>query len=62
VATRSKFLPDAGLPAAATVRSRPSRNHVGVATLKAIAMLRGVGLVVSLLLATNGLDLSLGPF
>jgi hypothetical protein len=37
-------------------------TDVEVETLKTIAIFCGVGLVVSLLLATNGLDLSAGFF
>jgi hypothetical protein len=37
-------------------------NQVGVETVKTILMFCGVGLVVSLLLATNGLDMSVGFF
>jgi hypothetical protein len=36
--------------------------HIGVETLKTILMFCGVALVVSLLLATYGLDLSPGFF
>jgi hypothetical protein len=37
-------------------------SQVDVETLKTIAMFCGVGLVVALLLATNGLDMSAGFF
>jgi hypothetical protein len=37
-------------------------TQVDIETLKTIALFCGVGLVVSLLLATNGLDLSVEPF
>lgn len=37
-------------------------SRIEVETLKAIAMFCGVGLVVSLLLATSGLDISAGFF
>jgi hypothetical protein len=41
---------------------RASGTKVEVETLKTIAMFCGVGLLVSLLLATYGLDLSVGFF
>jgi hypothetical protein len=37
-------------------------SQVDVETVKTILMFCGVGLVVSLLLATNGLDMSVGFF
>jgi hypothetical protein len=37
-------------------------THTGLETLKALMIFCGAGLIVSLLLATNGLDLSLGVF
>jgi hypothetical protein len=37
-------------------------THVDIETLKTIAIFCGVGLVLSLLLATNGLDMSVGFF
>jgi anti-sigma-K factor RskA len=37
-------------------------NQVEVETLRTIATICGIGLVVSLLLATNGLDMSAGFF
>jgi hypothetical protein len=42
--------------------SRASRTEIEVETLKTIAMFCGVGLLVSLLFATYGLDLSAGFF
>jgi hypothetical protein len=50
------------MTAIARVLSRVSGTEVGVETLKTIAMFCGVGLFVSLLLATYGLDLSAGFF
>ena len=38
------------------------KTHVAVEAVKSIAMFCGVGLVVFLLLATNGLDMSVGFF
>jgi hypothetical protein len=50
------------MAAIAKVLSRASGIDVGVETVKTIAMFCGVGLVVSLLLASYGLDLSPGLF
>jgi hypothetical protein len=51
------------MAALAKVLSRAfPKIQIDVETLKTIAMLCGVGLVVSLLLATNGLDMSAGFF
>jgi hypothetical protein len=44
------------------VVSRALGDDVGIETLKTIAMFCGVGLFVSLLFATYGLDLSSGLF
>jgi hypothetical protein len=48
--------------ALARVLSRASGRQVDVETLKTIAMFCGVGLTVSLLFASYGLDLSPGFF
>ncbi|MGB6399293.1 MAG: hypothetical protein WBF73_26985 [Bradyrhizobium sp.] len=48
--------------AIARVLSRVSGTEVEVETLKTIAIFCGVGLFVSLLVATYGLDLSAGFF
>jgi hypothetical protein len=48
--------------AIARALSRASGTPVDVETLKIIAMFCGVGLVVSLFLVTNGLDISAGSF
>jgi len=58
--TEANFPQGAGPAATARVHSRAST--IQVETLKAIAVFCGVGLVVSLLLATNGLDMSVGFF
>jgi hypothetical protein len=50
------------MAAIAKILSRASRTEVEVETLKTIAMFCGVGLLVSLLFATYGLDLSVGFF
>lgn len=62
MATTASFSPDADLAAIARVLSCAPGARLGVDTLKTIAMLCGAGLVVLLLLATNGLDLSIGFF
>ena len=48
--------------AIAKVFSRVSGTHVDAENFKTIVIFCGVGLVVSLLLATNGLDMSAGFF
>jgi len=51
------------MTAIARVFSRAFPNtHTGLETLKALMIFCGAGLIVSLLLATNGLDMSLGVF
>jgi hypothetical protein len=50
------------MTAIARALSRASGTHVDVETIKALAMFCGVGLTVSLLLASYGLDLSAGFF
>jgi hypothetical protein len=50
------------MTAIARVLARVSGTQVDVETLKTIAMFCGVGLVVSLLVASYGLDLSPGFF
>ena len=50
------------MTAIAKVLSRASGMEVEVETLKTIAMFCGVGLLVSLLFVTYGLDLSAGFF
>jgi hypothetical protein len=62
MATRSSVSPGLGLAASARILSRAPGARVGIDTLKAIAMLCGVGLFVSLLLAANGLDMTAGFF
>lgn len=48
--------------AIARALSRVSRIDLELETLKIIALFCGVGLLISLLMATNGLDLSVGFF
>jgi hypothetical protein len=50
------------MAAIARMLSRASGTQVDIETLKTIVMFCGVGLTVSLLLATYGLDLSPGFF
>jgi hypothetical protein len=50
------------MAAIAKALSRASGTEVEVETLKTVAMFCGVGLLVSLLFATYGLDLSAGFF
>jgi hypothetical protein len=50
------------MTAIARALSRASGTQIDVETLKTIVMFCGVGLVVWLLLATNGLDMSAGFF
>jgi hypothetical protein len=50
------------MAAIAKVLSRTSGMEIEVETLKTIAMFSGVGLLVSILFATYGLDLSAGFF
>lgn len=50
------------MTAIAKVLSRVTGTQVDIETLKTVAMFCGVGLFVSLLLATYGLDLSAGFF
>jgi hypothetical protein len=50
------------MAAIARVLSQTSGTEIGVGTVKTIVMIGGAGLVVLLLLATNGLDMSAGFF
>jgi hypothetical protein len=62
MATKTSFSPGAGLAATARILYRAPGAQAEVETLKAIAIFCGAGLVVSLLLATNCLDMSPGFF
>jgi hypothetical protein len=62
MATNSSLSPGTGLAATARVLYRTPGAQAEVETLKAIAIFCGAGLIVSLLLATNGLDMSPGFF
>jgi len=50
------------MAAIARVLSRASGTEIDVETIKTLAMFCGVGLTVSLLMASYGLDLSAGFF
>jgi hypothetical protein len=59
----ANFFGSRQMSAIARVLSRAfPTTHTGLETLKALMIFCGAGLIVSLLLATNGLDLSLGVF
>jgi hypothetical protein len=62
MASRSSLSPGAGLAAKAGVLSRASKTQADDDVLGTIAMLCGAGLVVALLLATYGLNMSVGFF
>jgi hypothetical protein len=62
VATRSSVSPGPGLVTKARIPSRTSATWPHVDIFGLIAMLCGAGLIVALLLAANGLDLSIGIF
>ena len=62
MASKAYFSPSAGLAATARVHSQANGTRIDAATLKAIGLISGTGLIVALLLATNGLDLSIGIF
>jgi len=59
---RSSLSPGAGRATMAKDRSRTSAAPADVDVLGTIGMLCGAGLVVTLLLATYGLDVSVGFF
>jgi hypothetical protein len=61
-ASKAGFSPSAGLAATASVDSRTPKTRADAATLRANAVLFGIGPIVLLLLAVNGLDLSIGFF
>ena len=62
MATKADFSPSLDLAATARVHSQASGTRIDAATLKAIGLFCGIGLIVGLLPATNGLDLSIGFF
>ena len=62
MATRSSVSPGTGLVTKARVPSRASATRPDVDMFGMIAMLCGAGLVVAVLLATYGIDLSDGFF
>jgi hypothetical protein len=62
MASRSRLSPGASLVTEVRVLSRASKTQVGVESQKAIAILCGLGLLVSLAFASSGLDMSAGFF
>jgi hypothetical protein len=60
MATKAEFSPSVDLAATARVHSQASR--IDAATFEAIGLICGTGLIVALLFATDGLDLSIGFF
>ena len=62
MATGSSVSPGTGLATGARVPSRESATRPYVDMFGMIAMFCGAGVVVALLLATYGLDLSIGFF
>jgi hypothetical protein len=60
LATKPGFSPGASLAVIARGLSRASENHVDAEALKVIAIFCAISLAVTLLFATNGLDLSPG--
>lgn len=62
MATNGSFSPNTGSAAIAKGLSRAPGTQVDDETLKVIVVFCGLGLVVSLLLATSGLDISVGFF
>lgn len=62
MANRHTFSPSPSLAAAARVHAHASETRLGVETRKAIAVFCGIGLIVSLLLATSRANLSAGLF
>ena len=62
MATNASFSPKAGFAAIARGISRASETQVDNETLKVIGVFCGLCLVVALLFATSGSDMSLGFF
>jgi hypothetical protein len=62
MATKAEFSPSVDLAATARVHSQASGTRIDAATFEAIGLICGTGLIVALLFATNGLDLSIGFF
>jgi hypothetical protein len=62
MATKASFLRDARSAVISEAHSHESETQFDVETLKAVALFCGIGLIVSLLFATNGLDMSGGFF
>jgi len=62
MASRQAFSPSPSLAATARAHANAPETRSGVEMRKAIAVFCGIGLIVSLLLATSRLDLSAGFF
>jgi hypothetical protein len=62
MATKTDFSPSVDVAAAARVHSQASGSRIDAEMLKVIGLIGGTGLILSLLLATEGLDLSVGFF
>ena len=62
MASRQTVSPGPSLAATARVHAHVPETRLGVETRKAIAVFCGIGLIVSLLLATSRQDLSAGFF
>jgi hypothetical protein len=62
MATNNNFSPSAGLAAIARGLSRLSGTEVDGELVKVIAVSCGLGLIVALLVATSGFDMSIGFF
>jgi hypothetical protein len=62
MASRQTFSASPSLAATARVHAHASETRLGVEMRKAIAVFCGIGLIVSVLLATSRLDRSAGFF
>ena len=62
MATKAEFSPSVDLAATARVHSQAPGTRIDAATFEAIGLICGTGLIVALLFATDGLDLSIGFF
>ena len=62
MATNTGFPRPVGSAAITKVHSSATETQLDIETLKAIVVFCGIGLIVSLLFATNGLDMSAGFF
>ena len=62
MATKASFPRNARSAAISKAHSHAPETQFDIETLKTVALLCGIGLLVSLLFATNGLDMSAGFF